>query len=170
MLWVCGSHLLGVWSLPLRVDCFLSETPLEKTKFSFARDYLLGIASGLGMGRKGPVFTSFSPGTPSSTDPCRPLCQSLWVHMCSSPIASRRAWFLGVLWLLFHSFHLLLGSGNFKNVSFGNSLGYLGVPMGLIWPRTRCNPLDVNHSWYWKLHFETGDVKLRFQPCPSFFW
>ena len=65
------------YSLPLRVVCFPSETPLEKTKFSFASGYQLEIASGLGMGR---VSTSpLSTGTPSGLDPCREctFCQSL---------------------------------------------------------------------------------------------
>lgn len=37
-------------SLPLRGICFLSETLLEKTKFSLASEHLLEIASVLGMG------------------------------------------------------------------------------------------------------------------------
>lgn len=35
-------------SLPLRGACFARETPLERTKFSFASDYQLGTAAGLG--------------------------------------------------------------------------------------------------------------------------
>ena len=38
------------WSLPLRVICTPSETPLEKTKFSFVSNCQLEMASGLGMG------------------------------------------------------------------------------------------------------------------------
>jgi Na+-transporting methylmalonyl-CoA/oxaloacetate decarboxylase gamma subunit len=34
----------------LRVVCFPSETPWEKTKFSFAHGFQLNIASGLGIG------------------------------------------------------------------------------------------------------------------------
>lgn len=37
-------------SLPLKVVCFPSETPVEKTQFSFASGYWLEIASELGMG------------------------------------------------------------------------------------------------------------------------
>lgn len=44
-----GHRLLGM-ALLLRVDCLTSQSPMEKSKFSFANGYQLEIASGLHMG------------------------------------------------------------------------------------------------------------------------
>lgn len=40
------------WDVPLRVVCFPNETPLEKSKFSFASDFQLEIAVGEGEGER----------------------------------------------------------------------------------------------------------------------
>lgn len=50
--WVCFVFVIycWVWGLPLRMVCTPSNTPLEKTNYSFARDYQLEIDSRLGMG------------------------------------------------------------------------------------------------------------------------
>lgn len=68
------------WGLPLRVVYLPSETPMEKTLFSVANDYKLGIIPDLGWGH---VSIPFKSRTPSGADPCRSraCCHSLWVNM-----------------------------------------------------------------------------------------
>lgn len=77
-------HLPLVTGLPLGVVCSPSETPLEKSNFSFACSYLWELASVLGMRR---VSTSpFSSMTLSGPDLCRPCasCHTLSELLCKS--------------------------------------------------------------------------------------
>lgn len=65
--------------------CFLSETPLENTNFSSVSDYQLEMASGLG--------TNVCPFLSIWYRPVQALGMllwSLWVHMCTSTVGSRR--------------------------------------------------------------------------------
>lgn len=77
------------WGLPLNVVYLPCETPLEKTNFSFANSCQLEITSWLGMG----AVSSYplSAGAPSGLTLCR-LPQSVWVHVCVSPVVSGRHW------------------------------------------------------------------------------
>lgn len=73
--------VLACWAQELPWVWFIySETSMEKTDFSFAREYQLQIAT-----------SPLSAGTPSSLNPHRPClcCHSLWVQMCVCPVTSR---------------------------------------------------------------------------------
>ena len=41
--------------------------------------------------------------------------------------------------------------------SLANSLCYLGIPVGPLWPTTQ---LEVTQVWYWRLHLVTRAVQL----------
>lgn len=78
---VCFLLVIYWWAytLPIRVACFPSESPLEETRFLFARGYLLKIASG--------VHFSFQLLDPIWYRPTQTLCMLvLWVNICVDPV------------------------------------------------------------------------------------
>lgn len=73
------------WDLAIRLVCILSETPLEKTNFSFVSNYQLDIASVLRM--EAYVYFFYLNFNPMCLCPLKALLmlpQSLWFHVCKS--------------------------------------------------------------------------------------
>ena len=89
--------------VPLRIASFPSETPLEKTKCSFASGYQLETASGLGV--KYMYTFLLSSRTPSGAALCRPCacCHRLCEFICALVSVF---WSFPNLWF-FWSFELL---------------------------------------------------------------
>lgn len=95
-------HLLLGMGPTLKSGCFPSEIPLEKTVFVCK---CLSAGASFLVKDEGFFSTStFSLG--SHSIPCRPCtcCLSVWVHMDTSSVVSKRPWIYGVLhslWLLY---------------------------------------------------------------------
>lgn len=79
----------------LKVVCFPIETPLEKTTFSFASDYLLEITSGSGWGLYPLLSATGPPRVHSCANPLHatPVCMTSYV----CPAVFRRTCFPDVL-------------------------------------------------------------------------
>lgn len=83
--------------------CIPRATSLEITKFSFARDYQLELASAW---RLGCILFHSQHWNSIWLRHVQVLCmlpQSLWLHMCSEPVGTRRPCLFGVFhhrWLL----------------------------------------------------------------------
>jgi hypothetical protein len=77
-----ASYFLA-WSLLSRVVCFLGETPLEETEFSFASGYQLEVDSRLEIGGMCPLLSALEHHLEKTHADLFMLPQSLWVLLCT---------------------------------------------------------------------------------------